>query len=235
MSKSRSFRLLFELIIANGLLLLFHITYVLFKTPLNSSFFIENDHSFGEYLGYLQEVCIITLLLLATFSRKQFLYLAWAILFLYLAIDDSFQVHETLGLWLSQQFGFSSLFGLRAQDLGELMALAVPYGLLILFVVINHFRADKPTKGISRALLPMLGLLVFFGVFVDMLHVKLSFNLYLDRLAGFIEDGGEMVVLGLTLYRLVQWLHHSKPRQAGLPKQSFAPLMTSVTLPFRRK
>ena len=235
MSKLKGFRPFLILALLNGLLLALHISHVLFKIPSSGLFFIENDHSLGEFLGYLQEFAIVILLGLAALSQKQLLYLAWALLFLYLGLDDTFQLHETLGLWLSQQFGFSNLFGLRTQDLGELIALALPYGLLILFVVISHFRADTVTKGISRALLPMLGLLIFFGVIVDMLHIKLAFNIYLERFAGFIEDGGEMVTLGLTLYTLAQWLKHNKAHFSGLSKPAFKPFTGSTSISHQHK
>jgi hypothetical protein len=235
MSQLKNRRLPLILILANSFVLLFHIGHVLFKIPSSGLFFIENDHSLGEFLGYAQELGIISLLVVATFYRKQFVYLAWALLFAYLAVDDSFQIHERLGSWLSQQFDFGSLFGLRPQDFGELLALAVPYGLLILAVILAHIWADNKSKGVSRVLLPMLGLLIFFGVILDMLHIKLEFSHYLDRAVGFIEDGGEMVVFGLTFYRLVQWTNQSKVYPVGLPKLFFTPLTTSVPMSSKRK
>ncbi len=55
---------------------------------------------------------------------------------------------------------------------------------------------DATARAFTLLLLPWLGLLIFCGVFVDMLHIqvgKLFHSPVLNLLCEIIEDGGEMI------------------------------------------
>ena len=129
--------------------------------------------------------------------RRKPLYFVWAVLFVYFLVDDSYSIHEQVGRSLKTSFGFEPALALRAQDFGEL-AVSIIAGAVLLGAMALAYRKsdDAAARAFTRLLLPWLGLLIFCGVFVDMLHIqlwKLFWSPVLNLVCEIVEDGGEMI------------------------------------------
>lgn len=164
---------------------------------LSAELNVTRDNSAPEIFNYLKwTVCTLSCAFLF-YSRRALLYGAWAVLFLYLYLDDSGQLHERYGSTATTAFDLAPAWGLRAQDFGELTVAVIMGTVLFLFLAIAYFRADLKdgSRQFTKTLLPWLLLLIFFGVVVDMVHIQIGiFRLrWLYMLFGVIEDGGEMI------------------------------------------
>lgn len=95
------------------------------------------------------------------------------------------------------------MFALRPVDFGELTVSLLAGILLLGAIALLYWRSpNEPARAFTRQLLPWLGLLIFFGIGVDMLHIQIM-QLYPHpwaiMLAGVVEDSGEMIsASGLT-------------------------------------
>lgn len=131
-------------------------------------------------------------------SKRSLLYLIWSLLFFYLLLDDSLQIHEKLGTLISSKLNFSSWFNLRAQDFGELTVSISVSLFFLIFISIAYYFSDRLSRKTSRCLIMALCALALFGIVVDMIHIAVKFpSLY--TLLALIEDGGENVVMSLIV------------------------------------
>lgn len=157
---------------------------------------LTTDGGWGERWGYMKEAATAVALLIAYRRSKQAIYAAWAAVFVYVLCDDALMIHELGGKALADLFAFTSLFGLRPRDEGELLVSAAA-GLLLLGAGWFAFRrSDTAARLHSKVLLWLFAVLVFFGVVVDMAHIILAsagFSLRMNVL----EDGGELMALSL--------------------------------------
>lgn len=191
--------LLFLLLSADAAFLALHLVNDLSPAVNNRLYAVHVDRSYAEVFQYLKFVWTALLLAIVAIGRRSAVLGAWALLILYLAADDCLRLHERGGEWLVSHYGLGDAFGLRGQDLGELAVSAVAGGVLLGLVAACSVRAEPDGRNASKGLIVLLGLLVFFGVFVDLLHVAVP-----DALAkglDLIEDGGEMAALSaMTSY-----------------------------------
>ncbi len=197
--------LLVILLAVDALFFFLHFCYVLFKVPNNKLLFIEADVSLGEFFQYGKYLILVTLLLITALQKKKWLYASWALLFCYLVMDDSLQIHEQFGAFLSQFLHFHPALALRANDFGELLSLTLTAGTILVLTALAHYYSNKPTRHLSYVILPTLALLIFCGVILDMAHILFAANRYTDRIFGFLEDGGEMIALSLLVGRVWAW------------------------------
>ncbi|MGH8002251.1 MAG: hypothetical protein ACREPR_23185 [Brasilonema sp.] len=115
-------------------------------------------------------------------------------LFFYLLLDDSLQIHEKLGDFISYKLNFSSWLNLRPQDFGELTVSILVSLFFLIFISITYYFSDRFSRKTSKYLMMALFALALFGIVVDMVHIAVkSPSLY--TLLGLIEDGGEQVVM----------------------------------------
>lgn len=127
---------------------------------------------------------------------------SWMALFLFclygfIWFDDLFQFHERFGAWLVLNFDIQSNFGLRAQDYGELLAWAIA-GVALLFVFPWIWGVRRPGDlGVVFATGMCFGLLVAFGVILDMIHVFVQSE-SMSFMIGLFEDGGEILSILLA-------------------------------------
>jgi len=163
---------------------------------------------YGGLFQYVKELWVVMLLLFLARRKPRFLYITWSLLFLCLMLDDCLQVHEKWGHFLARYVNFRPPFGLRAQDLGEL-AVCISYGVpLVASVWVTGRRSGTAARKISKHLLVMIGLLTFFGLGIDMVHIMVEHSLLspMSPILGVVEDGGEMIVMSLIswyVFRLV--------------------------------
>ncbi len=164
----------------------------------NPLFSTMMDFGYPEVYQYIKEYWIVALLLMLAIKRSYLVYYAWSLLFIYLLLDDSLQIHEIFGAYLSNYFEFQPMFGLRAQDFGELSVTALFASLLFTFIGISYLSSDNIAKQISKNLFILILLIAFFGIVLDMFHVIANYW-WLETILGMMEDGGEMLIMSIIV------------------------------------
>ena len=194
--KKKSVRVLVILFLIDCIFVLLHGIYKLHLIS-NPLFSIEKEFGYPEIYQYIKEFSIMLLLFKMAKNRKQFIFFAWSLLFMYFLFDDSFQIHEKLGSFLAHYLEFQPMFYLRAQDFGEL-GVSMFFGVLLFSLIGGGYLfSDSKAKQISKYLFILVMYLAFFGVFVDMLHIAIPWG---KSIWGLIEDAGEMVVMSIIVW-----------------------------------
>ena len=161
---------------------------------------IETDKGYAEVYQYLKYLWIIVLLFFISIKERTLLYLPWFLLFAYFLVDDALRVHELLGKQIGEYIGIRPPFGLRQDDLGELIVSACA-GLLLLPAMLAAYRsAARANRKVFHDLVLLVLLLVIFGVGVDMVHIVFSGSPRMELVLGILEDGGEMLAVSLLLW-----------------------------------
>jgi hypothetical protein len=171
---------------------------------VNPSFFLGREESYAETLQHGKEGFIVLLLGLLAARQRSFLYLIWALLFLYLGLDDALEIHENLGYVLSNELGFSPIFGLGTQALGELTVWAF-FGFFFFTAIATTYRfsPDRLSKEQSRYLFMLLILFAIPTIALDMGHDmvhKMWPSWQLQILLTIPEDGGELFALSVIVW-----------------------------------
>lgn len=188
---------LFYLFLATDIVfIILHLAYIYTGRISNISFSIAHDGGYAELFQYLKEYWIAILLCFVAVRKRSVLYLTWSLLFFYLLLDDSINIHERLGAKIANKLSFSTGFELRAQDFGEVIVSAA-VGLLFLSLITIAYRfSERQSRKVSRYLIMMLFTLAFFGIAVDLAHVAFRSS-SLQIFFGILEDGGEQVVMSI--------------------------------------
>ena len=206
-ARRKSTKLLILLLSTDCLLIVLHVLHISTGYFADPNYSISRERGFGEVLQYVKEYWIGLMFLYLAITRRHPLYLSWALLFGYLLIDDSFAVHERLGTRISSYLNFSPALRLRANDFGELAVYAL-FGLFFLALIgITYYFSDSSIRRNCRPLFLLLLALVFFGVGMDMIH-SIARSPVWGHILGIIEDGGEMLVMSVTV-----WFVFLLPRQ----------------------
>ncbi|MDP2815397.1 MAG: hypothetical protein Q8O19_01825 [Rectinemataceae bacterium] len=192
-------QLLVLLFSADFVFFILHIFNSVAGYTLGPGFDIEVDWSFSEVFQYLKEFWIVLLLLLLAVRVSVFPYIAWSLLFVYFLLDDSVRIHETLGTVISDYLHFVPMIGLRAKDFGELFVSAFFGFIFVPLFGVAYYVSGKSGRTVSNYLAAMVAALIFFGVFVDMLHGMAGSPVW-QLILGMAEDGGEMLVMSLILW-----------------------------------
>lgn len=182
-------------------------------------FSVSQEGGYPEYFQYLKWSLIVLFLFCISFKRQSLLYFSWIAVFLYFLIDDSFAVHETMGAFLSERLGFTPPFRLRGQDIGELIVSGVA-GIFLLFPLISAYVFGSQTfKRFSHDVFLFLLAIIFFGVFIDVLHIALKLGPKLGFAFSIFEDGGEMLVASFIVWYVclvVVWKDRGGPYLYGI-------------------
>ncbi|WP_106477364.1 hypothetical protein [Phytohalomonas tamaricis] len=183
------------------------------KKALFSMLAIDRDRSYAELFGYMQMAWIVMLLGTLIFKRSMALYLGWTLLFLYFLLDDSMSLHEHFGHMLDVGLSLPSVFGLRSQDLGELLSCALIAAIIFPLIAIGYWLSDKENRQVTHHLMTSVILLVACGMGVDMLHEALPG----DLIWVILEDGGELVAMSLALSVSLSIFFEPQPSTARAP------------------
>ena len=182
-------------------------------TPLlpNHVYSIEQDKGHAEFFQYTKQFWIILLLTLTFIKEASLTNFSWLMVFCYVLLDDALSIHENLGLLSSNLWTFAARMGLRPQDWGELLVTGAVGVVLLTPVAIAFLRASTRERRHTLILAALLGLLAFFGVFIDMVHIWFGGEQW-----GLVEDGGEMLVVSMVLYYVFR--HQFGYASAALPQ-----------------
>jgi hypothetical protein len=165
---------------------------------LDERFSLDNEAGYAETYQNSKELVLAVLAGAYLLRRKDRLYLCWFAILTYIFLDDTFQLHETLGEWISAHTAIPAAFGLRSVDFGELIVSGSAGLASCVSLLTSWRRSAADARRLSWILLFLLLSLAFFGVFLDMLHV-LTRGATQYRL-GITEDGGEMLVITVLLW-----------------------------------
>ena len=189
------------LIFTDFMFLVLHSLYVHDFLDSNPYYSLEIDLGYSEFYQYMKEFWIFILLIFIFLKKKRAIYFLWALFFLYLLLDDSLSFHENYGKFLKNYFEIQPRFGLRSQDFGEvLVSFSVGFVFLI-SIGISYLKTNLLGKRISRNIVILVLMLVFFGIFIDLLHIAVPY--YKNRFT-LIEDGGEMFVMSAIVCYILQ-------------------------------
>lgn len=163
-------------------------------------FFLSQDLGFGEYLEYALMLATAAMLaLLWRAERASPVYLVFSLLFLLLAADNAFELHEKFGFWIAPWMPGG--LPIEPHHLGEPVFFAV-IGALWLAGMGLALRASR-VRATAHALIltACIGATSFFGIVVDEIVVFGRHTEAMTQVEAFIEDGGEfaMIILAFML------------------------------------
>lgn len=159
-----------------------------------TSLHVSVDNGIAEHFQYVKWGALAVMLGVMALRKRASIYFIWGLLFLYLLIDDSQQIHETYGILIANALALPPAFGLRAQDFGELIVTAIAcVPLLGSLALAYFFGARGQVRTFTHTMIGLLVALAFFGVGVDMLDIMVPWT-WLAKVLNLIEDGGEMIV-----------------------------------------
>lgn len=169
------------------------------NTPiLGNRWDIERDRSYAEIFGYLKILAILAMLISIPGVWKRPIYLAFSAIFTFVLLDDSLEVHETLGFLIAETLDLPPVGGLRPIDPGELLIWTLAGIPLLGAAVAAILRSPREDRRNGLLLMAALAALALFAVVADMAHVVLRRAFRgADDLFAVIEEGGEQVTLSL--------------------------------------
>lgn len=157
--------------------------------------FLSQDGSFGEYLEYALTAASAVMLFALWLRGRALVYLTNALLFVWLTLDNSMQIHERLGQALAPSLPVSTGLPVETHHIVEAALFGV-VGLVWLAGLATALRfSDKREAVYALMLAGCIALAAVFGVFVDLLTVWDDPDVMRQQFLAFVEDGGEFVLI----------------------------------------
>lgn len=160
---------------------------------------IDMDWSFAEAYQYMKYFWVAALLVWYSRATRGWAILAWVPLILFFLADDAVLLHEQAGLWFTAQPWAFGLGPFGAQTVGELGFVVTAGAILVIPIVTLYAMSRARMRWIFRLLAAIVVAFLLFAVVVDAAHSLVQNIRVLDRSFGFIEDGGEMLLLSLLV------------------------------------
>lgn len=165
-------------------------------------FYISHDGGYGEWFQYLKAAFCALLFWRRFAADRRLSMVGWALVFTFILLDDALTLHEGFGNALLARGPLPTVLGLPGPLYVEplfWLLVGLPLGVPLAL----GYAREPGTRPLSRRLLWLLGLLFVFGGVVDLLHAALEEDYAANRYAVFVsallEDGGEMLILSLTV------------------------------------
>jgi len=179
-------------------------------------FFMSEDHSFAEYLEYAMTGSAALLMVLCWQRTRAPVYLANALLFVWLTLDNWIEVHEQFGLAVAPLLPVPAWLPLHANHLAELIFFGT-VGAVWLAGVASAHRRSAPREAVHGLIIGGgIALVAVFGVFVDLLTSFGEHSVGWLNIFAFIEDEGEFFMLMLT-FALSVGIFDVERRRAASP------------------
>ena len=190
------------LICADIAFIVLHLVYIEVSALRGVRLSLEAEGGMAETYQYVKEFWIAACMAAAFRRTRVPLYASWALVFAFVLFDDALQIHERAGAWLGRAYALPTMFGLRPDDVGELLFAAMVGASVLALVGVATWRGGEQARRISRDMLCLLTAFAILGVLVDTLHVVAYVQRSLvEQLLLVVEDGGEMLVMSaLTAY-----------------------------------
>ncbi|MBU7579523.1 MAG: hypothetical protein KAF27_03495 [Porphyrobacter sp.] len=162
---------------------------------LPAHFFMSSDYSFGEFLEYGMTACAAVFMGLCWLRARSPVYLANAILFAWLTLDNAYEYHEEFGLALAPVLPVPGWLPLHANHLGELIFFAIVGTIWLAGMVSAHRRAERREAAYGVLIGACIAGTAVFGVFVDLLTSLGEHSLTVLNVFAFVEDEGEFAMI----------------------------------------
>jgi hypothetical protein len=196
---------------------------------------LEADGGPAEIFQYVKEFWAVLCMAAAFVWTRRAVFVIWAMVFLFLLVDDSMQLHENAGTWLGQVYSLPAPFGLRPKDVGELLFAAMICVAIIAGVGLTAWRGTAQCRRVSQDLGVLIVMLGLAGIVLDVVHVIAYFRgSPLAQVLVVLEDGGEMIVMSaISAYAFHLATHMGRTRFALWPlvKQVLAWDVTTIWRP----
>lgn len=173
----------------------------------NRGYSLTMERGYSEIFQYVKTYWIIIMLAALWWRTREYVYIAWMLLFTYLLADDAFEIHERGGHAIAIHWTYESSFGISAQDFGELTVSGVSGLVLLVLILITYLRSTRDARNVSKDLTLLVGALVFFGVMIDILLHRIAVDSY-SALFGIAEDGGEMFAMSAVCWYVFNLVEH---------------------------
>ena len=161
-------------------------------------FYLASDRGFGEFLEYSMTGAVAVMTLLLWAYKRAAVYLANAILFGWLTLDNWTEVHEGFGEAFGPALERASFVPVEPSHLAE-AALMIAIGALWVTAMAMTLRSASPRAlSFSLILATCVAGAAFFGVIVDLLVVWGEQGAAFHALLVFVEDAGEFAMLILA-------------------------------------
>lgn len=199
---------MYALIIAIGLDLILIGLFIVFgamdvisntrNTPLLID--ITEESSIAAIYLYIKWAIISGLLWIAYLRSNAALFSSFSFTFLLILLDDSLQLHERGGAWLSGWFNIESAFGLRGQDFGELIVWASMGIFVVAALFYGYLKRTQSSTPFFYYFSIVFVALIIVAIGLDMFNALPFLNIetqMMDVVAGIViilEDGSEMLV-----------------------------------------
>lgn len=196
-------KLLILLILTDFCFMTLHYIHYRFDFLSDDNWLITEDRSFAEIFQYIKEFWITTTLFICGIKTLALIFFSWSLLYFYILLDDSLQIHERLGSHIAHLFHFHPAFGLRPVDFGEMSVYATFGIIFFVLLVFSYYKSNSEGRRISNYLFLLLAALMVFGFMVDMIDImvqSITDNDFISVWLGIIEDGGEMLVISITAW-----------------------------------
>lgn len=198
------------LLVAADLAFIFlHVVYVETSLLRGRPFSLEADNGLPEAFQYVKQFWV-ALCMAVMFRRvRALVYIGWTLVVSFLLLDDAFQFHEQVGEWLGARYSLPGVFGLRPDDIGELLFAGFIGAVTVVLIGFGYWRGNADARIVSRDMVLLLVVLAGLGVGVDILHVISYFKApLLAQFLLILEDGGEMLVVSAMVAYMVNVLKH---------------------------
>jgi hypothetical protein len=213
------------LISADTVFVIVHLVHKLSPFLGSSLYSLEADRGYSEIFQYVKTYWIVIMLAALWWRTREYVYVAWMLFYAYLLCDDAFQIHERGGGAIARHWGYEGALGLRAQDFGELTVAGV-FGLsFLVLILMMYLRSTRDARNASKDLTLLFGVIVFFGVIIDMLHTVAGGG-YVEAVFGVVEDGGEMFAMSVVCWYVLNLLE----RRGNVPTSLWQLTKTALTV-----
>ncbi len=206
-ARKRSTQFLGVLLLVDAIFIAIHLLHELPVTKtafpvLNDPFLsLTQDLGYAEFFQYIKEIWIALMLMWVAVRGGGAVYGGWAALFVFFLLDDAVQIHERLGAGAARVVALFPPLPLPAQAVGEIIVTACAGLFFAALIAVLHYRSSFTARRVSRHLVLLVGLLVFFGVVLDAVvsMLKGASKLVFYGM-GMVEDSGEMLVMSLICW-----------------------------------
>jgi len=154
----------------------------------------ESPASLPSLLQYAQLLGAVALFIWAYRAERTRARLAAAAIVGLILLDDALELHEAFGRRVAADWDLPALLGLRPRDAGALIFAAALGAAILAAALWALRRASAADRRLLRRVLALVGLMAFFAIVVDSIHVLLPPKTTPTFFFATVEDGGELVV-----------------------------------------
>lgn len=131
---------------------------------------IFDDGGIAEVFGYVKAAASVVVMAIIAVRTRQAVWVAWALLFAVVILDDSLMLHETWGADLAAVLDLR-IAGLREQDAGEIIVWVLLGAVPAVLVLLTHLRSDMVARRRSRRVGWLFVALLIIAVGFDVLVI----------------------------------------------------------------